>query len=633
MARPFGRALSFRPEPRVYARLISFMQSSFAVQRAHAAFQQGDLDTAAHWADAAFRVDPKDPEVLLVRGMVMNARGSFQEAASAFRTLTRLQPQEPAHWMNLATTERAAGHLDSAATGYESAAKLGGWSAVLHYNTALLEFERGNFPLAREHLAQAASFWPVDAEIACRYAQSLMQSGEPAALREALRDWQHWENWSPDLLAEVAMLLLTTGDQRSALGISERLSLNSNNPLSVELTLITMLERTNRLEEATRRLNSVDQPGLHIPPELHSRWLNLRAQMASRNGQIPKAIALYREILLGEVPLEVRHEILFPLAKALDADRQSEAAFDAIASAHGSQMAHFDLTAPVTDAGATDLTGIAASRCDREDVVRWKDPSAPPVQDSPIFIVAFPRSGTTLLEQMLDAHPDVQSMDEQRFLLDAQEYLQDTGVEYPNKMADLSPEQLSAARRHYWDKVATKVQLKPGQRLLDKNPLNILRLPVITRLWPNAPILLAIRHPFDVIISNFFQQYRAPDFARLCRDLPTLGSGYAAVFDHWYKQVDILQPKVLEVFYEEFVSNFDGHARTIAAHCELSWHDAMLEPSIHAKAKGYIGTPSYHQVVQPVNSKAVGRWRLYENELRPLQAHVDHLMARWGYSA
>ncbi len=265
----------------ISVRLVSFMQSSINVKQAYAALQRGDLSAAAHCASVALRVDPKGSEALLVYGIVMHASGNFQEAVSSFGKLTRSQPREPVHWMNLATSQRAAGDLDSAEVSYTNAARLGGWTADLGYNMALLEFERGNFTLAREHLAQAASFRPVDAEIACRYAHSLMQSGEPAALRECLRDWQQWEGWTAELLAEVAMLLLIAGDQPSALGIMERLSLNAANPLAVELTLIAMLERNNRLDEAIHRLTLLGQPGPHVSPELACQV----ARPASANGE------------------------------------------------------------------------------------------------------------------------------------------------------------------------------------------------------------------------------------------------------------------------------------------------------------------------------------------------------------
>jgi hypothetical protein len=320
------------------------------------------------------------------------------------------------------------------------------------------------------------------------------------------------------------------------------------------------------------------------------------------------------------------------MAKQLDADRQYEAAFDAAAGAHASQMAGFELTAPVGPDAVSGVLDITSAGCVAADVARWHEPEPPSMARSPVFIVAFPRSGTTLLEQVLDAHPGLQTMDEQRCLLDAQLRLQQLGLVYPSQLAEATPQQLNEARRHYWEQVATKVRLEPGQRLLDKNPLNMLRLPVIRRLWPEAPILLAIRHPFDVITSNYFQHFRAPDFARLCRDLPSLADGYVRIFDFWYQQAGLLQPNVMEVLYESFVTDLEGQAREIAAFCGLSWNEAMLDPAKHALSKGYIATPSYHQVVRPVTRKAVDRWRRYEQHLLPLHNRVAHLMQRWGYT-
>jgi hypothetical protein len=394
-----------------------------------------------------------------------------------------------------------------------------------------------------------------------------------------------------------------------------------------------MLERTNQLAEATSCLRRLEQrPGLELGPELRLRWLGLRAQIAGRNEHHAEAIELYREMLDSGLDLVAQQEVLFPLAKELDADREYEAAFDAAARAHASQMAGFELTAPAGPDAVSDVLDITSAGCAAADVARWQEPEPPSMAQSPVFIVAFPRSGTTLLEQVLDAHPGVQTMDEQRYLLDAQMRLQQLGLDYPAGLAEATPEQLNEARRHYWEQVATKVRLEPGQRLLDKNPLNMLRLPVIRRLWPEAPILLAIRHPFDVITSNYFQHFRAPDFARLCNDLPSLVDGYVRIFDFWYQQAGLLQPNVMEVLYESFVTDLEGQARKIAAFCGLGWNEAMLEPAKHALSKGYIATPSYHQVVRPITRKAVDRWRRYEQHLLPLHNRVAHLMQRWGYT-
>ncbi len=248
-----------------------------------------------------------------------------------------------------------------------------------------------------------------------------------------------------------------------------------------------------------------------------------------------------------------------------------------------------------------------------------------------MFVVAFPRSGTTLLEQTLDAHPQLQSMDEQPIVQAALDDIIAEGVRYPEELAKLTAEQVKAIRARYFERAATKTKLAPGQRLVDKNPLNMLRLPVIKRLFPNAPIILAVRHPCDVVLSCFMQHFRAPHFVLLCADLQSLAEGYRRSFDFWYQQADMLSPNVLEIRYESFVADFERGVREMAEFLRLPWHDGMLAPAEHARAKGYISTPSYSQVVQPVNQKAVGRWRPYERHLAPIIPQLQPYLQRWGY--
>jgi hypothetical protein len=271
--------------------------------------------------------------------------------------------------------------------------------------------------------------------------------------------------------------------------------------------------------------------------------------------------------------------------------------------------------------------------CDPVDVATWDHSGAPSLEQSPVFIVAFPRSGTTLLELTLDAHPLLRSMDERPFIQDALDEIVALGIRYPEQLGRLSNAQLDQIRASYWGRVEQKVRLEAGQRLVDKNPLNLLRLPVIRRLFPHARILFAIRHPCDVLLSCYMQHFRAPDFALLCADLRTLAVGYRRGMDFWYQQAGLLQPAVREVFYERFVSDFDTQVRAISDFLQLPWDEGMLAPASHARSKGFISTPSYSQVVQPVNQKAVGRWRHYERHFATVLPELQPCLQRWGYSA
>ena len=151
------------------------------------------------------------------------------------------------------------------------------------------------------------------------------------------------------------------------------------------------------------------------------------------------------------------------------------------------------------------------------------------------------------------------------------------------------------------------------------------------RLFPYAPILLAVRHPCDVVLSCYMQHFRAPDFALLCNDLPTLAQGYRRAFDFWYEQVRILKPRYLEVRYETLVADFSAQMQRAVDFLGLPWRDEVLVPASGAHRKRFISTPSYAQVTQPVTTASVGRWKPYARYFAPLLGVLAPYLERWSY--
>jgi hypothetical protein len=395
------------------------------------------------------------------------------------------------------------------------------------------------------------------------------------------------------------------------------------------LRLTQIMERNNRLEQAQGGLAALlgDQRAAGLDEELRL----LRAQLAQRERRHEDAAGEFAALAAGCSEPWRRHLYLFPLGRSLDALGRYEEAFTALTRAHAAQLEHLHRIHPES-AGVTEPPMLITRRgCEPQDVARWNHAGAPGTADSPVFIVAFPRSGTTLLEQALDAHPALVSMDEQPFLQSCIDGLEAAGLDYPRGLAGAAPARLEAIRADYWQRVRRKVQLAPGQRLIDKNPLNLLRLPAIRRLFPNSPVLLAIRHPGDVVLSCFMQHFRAPEFALMCRDLPTLGRSFRRAFDYWYAQAALLPGPVHELRYEDLVRDFEPHMRALTGFLDLPWNDAVLAPAAQARRRGFISTPSYSQVVEPVHARSVGRWRNHENQLDDVRSGLAALAERWGY--
>lgn len=600
-------------------------------QAASALLQRGQPDAARACALEALRAAPGHLGALNLLGISLNRLGQHARAIQVFDELARRDPRHANHWMNLGTALQAERRHDDALAAYARAAALGEASADFFYNVGLVHVDRGNFEAALAVLKDAVRLAPDDAEICYQYAVCCDATmDQPEAVR-ILSGWPKFKGLSTELLAKIGMLLMNLGEAQIAKRAIDLALADPQPDLPALLQTTQILERMNRLPEARAalaKLKSSPNPGA-----LRGDLRLVEARLAERDGRFAEACDTYRAILKATPEFRLRHFHLFPLAKALDALGRHEDAFAALQEAHQSQIAYMQGAAPGLFPKGGPPIKAADHACSADDVAAWDEAGAPSTEESPVFIVGFPRSGTTLLEQALDANPALRSMDETYYLHELIDRMVESGIDFPGRLAALTPQQAADLRAYYWSQVRRKVDLAPGQRLLDKNPMNLMGLQAIRRLFPNARILLAVRHPCDVILSCYMQHFRAFQFTYLCRDLETLATGYRRAFDFWYRESALLKPAAFESRYETLVSDFEPQVRRVAEFLELPWTDAMLEPGAHASRKGFISTPSYTQVVQPVNTRAVGRWEAYERHFAPVLPILQPYFDRWGYGA
>lgn len=599
------------------------------LQEAVTLFNAGQFERAEPLCRRLAEAAPDKEPVLNLWGAVLHALERYDQAQAVFARLVELQPGNKMYWMNLGTARRGLGNYDEALRAYARAAELGSAGPEFYFNVGLTHLDRRDYESARAVLKDALDLAPGDALIRSEYIKACYEAMQLEDATAALQGWTDFSGLSPEQLADAGHRIMNLGEARLAAEVVSQLQSAQLDPRA-RLTLAQIMERTNRIAEAEQLVNqlSVDPRAASLGTDLTM----MHAQLAQRASNHELAHGLFQQALADTPQFHDKHFVLFPLVRSLDALKRYDEAFAAMVEAHESQLAHLKLTAPLAVAKGTPTWEIANWSCDPADIEQWDAAEPPSTEESPIFVVAFPRSGTTLLEQTLDAHPSLRSMDEQPFIQNALDDIVAADVYYPEQLAKLAPEQLRAIRARYFERATAKVRLEPGQRLVDKNPLNLLRLPAIQRLFPNAPILLAIRHPCDVILSCFMQHFRAPHFVMLCASLQSLTTGYRCSFDFWYSQAAMLRPRVLEVRYETFVTDFERGVREMAQFLQLPWHDAMLAPAEHARAKGFISTPSYSQVVQPVNQKAVGRWRAYQRHFEPVITELRPYLERWGYA-
>ena len=586
--------------------------------------QKDDVAAAEAKCLRALGIDREHAGSWTVLGMVLQAQERHDDAIRVFNSLTLKHPDGPQHWENLGVAYRVAKRYDAALAAFARGLALGSPSAQMLYNLALVHVELLDLPSAHEVLTRARTQAPRDAWICTALAKCCYDLGDSEATRQALEGWQQLDGLTPACLAEIAYLLTLMGQSASAQPAIDWLA--SLAPLGrAALTQASVLERLNRLAEARSALQRA-RFGSSLPgsdPDL----LLAEAVLAQRDSNHVQARDLINQALKGHENFPLRHNLLFPLAVSLDALGDHAGAFTAMSEAHRSQTAYLEAALGKSSSSASPTLQLTERGVESGEVDTWNDENTPPTSGSPVFVVGFPRSGTTLLEVALDAHPALRSMDEQPFLARVIDHMRSLGLEYPRDLGKLTAAQLALLRTEYWRRVAGQVSLAPGQRLIDKNPLNLLRLPLIRRLFPHAQTILIVRHPCDVLMSCYIQHFRAPDLALLCRDLPTLAASYRRSFDYWYQQQPRLGAATLEVCYETLIGDLERQLREIVSFLGLPWDAALLSPASRAHTRGFISTPSYTQVIQPVSSRAVGRWKNYEAELREVMPVLEPYLA------
>ena len=337
-----------------------------------------------------------------------------------------------------------------------------------------------------------------------------------------------------------------------------------------------------------------------------------------------QVVAMMRDPELGPINRAFGHSLAGDI---LDAQDKTAEAFNAYTASKSILRTFY---APVigTFEGVRTREQRLAGYFRRADASLWRSAKKPQGRTH-VFLVGFPRSGTTLLEQVLASHPDVAAMAERTCLMDsASEFFNfDTDLD---RLATLSEAELERWRQAYWTRVAETEGALSRSVFVDKMPLNAVFLPLIAKLFPDAKILFALRDPRDAVLSCFRRRFAINAGMYAFTAIDTAAAYYAAVMELMQVYSEKLALDMFEARHESLIADFDGETRRLCDFLGLEYRDEMRAFAGRAQARN-IDTPSSAQVARGLSASGVAQWRRYQAQLQPILPALSPFVARFGY--
>jgi tetratricopeptide (TPR) repeat protein len=560
-----------------------------------ALYSQGRLEEVVRQAAAAIAEFPNAVALHNILGTAKAGLGDLDGAIASFGKAVEVKPDFVEAHNNLGLALHRRGRFEEAIASFENALQVKPDFAEAHNNLGAALKAQGRLEEAIESFNKALQIEPTHAEAHYNLGAAFQVQDR---LEDAIASFSKAVEIKPGFVEAHSHLC----------GVYEK-----QNKLA---------DLEKALERATRNCGKDN-----------SNILFRLAQLASRKDQSEEALGYLERVQIEKLQPSQRQNYFSLFGKVCDKLGRFGEAFSAFVKQNELAMASVEAKRLNADRCLNWILSHKAAwaASARPAWVNSKEGSTP---KSPAFLVGFPRSGTTLLDTILRSHLQ-NTVVEEKPIVGALVEVMSRALGHRPTIQDLdklTEADFRSLRDIYFKELKKYLDQADDTKLIvDKLPLNIIHVDIIHRIFPDAKLIFALRHPCDCVLSCFMQTFKLNDAMANFASLDQSAKFYAAVMDLWSEYQQKLSLNVHVLRYEDLIRDFACTCQSLIGFLGLEWDDNVYNYQKTAMDRSSIRTPSYNQVTQPLYKQASGRWMNYREQMQPVLPVLQPWIAAFGY--
>jgi tetratricopeptide (TPR) repeat protein len=587
--------------------------------------QKNNFTEAFKIYEKILNIDPNHFEAIVFLGILNAQTKKLESARELLEKAIKFKPEIPDLYNSLGLIHREMGNFEQSLSSFKKAIKINPKFSIAYNNLGITYKDLDNFAEAEKNLHYSIKIDPNNSDpynnLGLIYKDTNQNDKAKSFFEKCLK-----------INPKNLQALNNLGNLHKNFGQIEQAEKYFYEAIDINpkffdsyINLIVMYERTNinkKLKELIEKANEIF-PKNNIIELFYGQYLY-------KIKEYSKAIECLNKISFSKNQLNRERLRYLMIAKSYDKLGDGINAFDFFKKTN-----EINLSLKKDNINKEQALKVITDRIEffkDEKINSWSLNKSTDMNFEPIFLIGFPRSGTTLLDTILRSHPSINVIEEKPLIEELISSISDEIDGDLNKLKDLNQKQIDIFQRQYFENLRKNIKHEIDSKvIIDKMPLNIIHIGEIIRIFPNAKFILSIRHPCDSVLSCFMQSFKLNSAMANFLDIESAAKMYDCVMKLWTLYLELFSVNLHAVKYEDVINDFDLTINNTLNFLNLNWSDNVKKFYETADKRKLISTPSYDQVNQPIYSESINKWMKYDNKISNILPILEPWIKKFNY--